>query len=268
MPCSIPNSISSLSFFVIAGKFTSTPGKFTPFLDDTLPEFSTLVIISLPDTSTTFNDTRPSSINTVSPTFKSSAISLYDTVHLSLFPIHSSIVMTNLSPSTRSIGSSKSPVLISGPLVSNKIATGMFNSSLILFVRSILSLCSSCEPCEKLNLHTFNPFNTNSLKISSESVAGPIVQTIFVFLFIITTLLINHLQYCYLHLYFCDLYKLHPPISFTENNYIDSIFAISYVSTSNFLGIESASFISISIILLSLIRSEEHTSELQSRQYL
>ena len=182
IPCSIPNLISSISFSVIAGRLIETPGRFTPFLDDTFPEFATTVCMSLPLISSIFRPTRPSSIRIVSPTLTSSIIPLYDTLHLWLLPIQSSILTTNFAPSSRTTGSSNSPVLISGPLVSRRIATGWSNSSLSLFVLSILSLCSSCEPCEKLNLQTFSPFSINSFRTWSESVEGPIVQTIFVFL--------------------------------------------------------------------------------------
>ena len=102
---------------------------------------------------------------------------------MSLVPTTSSIVIINLLPaSKKTSGSANSPVLISGPLVSSNIATGLLSSSLTFFTTSILPLCSSWEPCEKLNLQTLRPFCINFFNTSSLWEAGPKVQTIFVFL--------------------------------------------------------------------------------------
>ena len=74
--CSIPNSISLISFGVKAGKLIFTPGKLTPLWFLTIPEFSTVHIMSLPFISFILNPTRPSSISIVSPTFTSLTNSL------------------------------------------------------------------------------------------------------------------------------------------------------------------------------------------------
>ena len=64
---SIPKRMSLLSLSLIKGWSTSIPGTFIDFLDDTFPEFSTLVIISPFFTSVTTRETSPSSIRILSP---------------------------------------------------------------------------------------------------------------------------------------------------------------------------------------------------------
>ena len=93
------------------------------------------------------------------------------------------MVRINFCPDTSSVfPPSMSFRRISGPLVSRSVATGSFNSLLTLITRSNFALCSSWLPCEKLNLATFIPASISSLNLSSLSLAGPIVQIIFVFL--------------------------------------------------------------------------------------
>ena len=73
-------------------------------------------------------------------------------------------------------------VRISGPFVSSSIPTTLpvfFDASLMDLIRA---LCSSCEPCEKLSRATFIPASINCSSSSGDSLAGPIVHTIFVFL--------------------------------------------------------------------------------------
>jgi hypothetical protein len=47
----------------------------------------------------------------------------------------------------------------------------------------ILAACSSVDPCEKFNLATAIPASMSRLMVGMDDVAGPIVQTIFVFVF-------------------------------------------------------------------------------------
>ena len=64
---SIPKRMSLLSLSLIKGWSTSIPGTLIDFLDETFPEFSTLVIMSPFFTSVTTRETRPSSIRILSP---------------------------------------------------------------------------------------------------------------------------------------------------------------------------------------------------------
>ena len=126
-------------------------GTFTPLWLDTIPPLTTAQTISSSLISSTIISIRPSSIKMDIP------------------------VLTSLPPS-------KSRSLISGPFVSNKVATGRFNSPLTLITLANFFLCSSCVPWEKLKRATSIPANINSFSFSSLSLAGPIVQIIFVFL--------------------------------------------------------------------------------------
>ena len=69
-----------------------------------------------------------------------------------------------------------------GPFVSSKIAIGSPSSARSFLTMSIRFFCSSCVPCEKFSLATFIPASISFRSTSSLSVAGPSVQTIFVFL--------------------------------------------------------------------------------------
>lgn len=76
----------------------------------------------------------------------------------------------------------KEPRRISGPFVSSMVAMGRSSSSRRRTTRSSVFLCISWSPCEKLKRATAMPDRISSRKTLSSSVAGPIVQTIFVFL--------------------------------------------------------------------------------------
>ena len=108
-------------------------------------------------------------------------------------PSISSFVRVIVSPSFNItfFPSFKTPVRISGPFVSKRIATGFFSSSRIFFNMSIRPFCSSCEPCEKLNLAISMPSFTSCLMIFSSFEFGPIVQTILVFFIPVLLLLFN-----------------------------------------------------------------------------
>ena len=111
---------------------------------------------------------------------------LYVIDAFSFVPSISSVVRIKSCPlSSSAFPSTKSQSRISGPFVSKRVATGKFNSLLILITFASFCFCSSCVPCEKLNLATFIPASINSLKVSSFSLAGPIVQIIFVFLILL-----------------------------------------------------------------------------------
>jgi len=121
-------------------------------------------------------------------------------VNLSLVPSISSTQIIEVCPFLKVVlPPTKSPVRISGPFVSNKIATFVDNSLLISNNVVIFSACSSCVPCEKFNLMTFIPAFTNFVSISLLSDAGPTVHTIFVFdiisFFFITFAFLYSLQF-------------------------------------------------------------------------
>jgi len=99
----------------------------------------------------------------------------------------SSVVMTTSSPlfMVTLPSFSTMPVRISGPLVSNIIATGIPNSLEIRLTRSTVARCSSFVPWEKLRRATFIPASTRSRTTESSNDAGPKEHTIFVFLFFI-----------------------------------------------------------------------------------
>ena len=100
---------------------------------------------------------------------------------LSEVPIISSVVNMNFCPSLSSaFPPEKSRSLISGPFVSSNVATGSFSSPLIFTTLANFFLCSSWLPWEKLKRATFIPASISSLSLSSLSLAGPIVQIIFV----------------------------------------------------------------------------------------
>ena len=67
----IPKRISSLSFWLIKGIFTFTPGRLIPFLLETTPPLITVQWISEPTISSTSSPIRPSSIRILSPGFTS-----------------------------------------------------------------------------------------------------------------------------------------------------------------------------------------------------
>ena len=129
--CSTPNRISSLSFSVIAGRRMATPGTFTPFFSPSSPPLSTIHLISLSVLPVTFSSISPSSIKIMLPTTTSSISPAYviDTPVSS--PIFSSMLSVNALPSfsITFLPSFSCPVLISGPLVSSRIAIGFFSCS-------------------------------------------------------------------------------------------------------------------------------------------
>ena len=77
-PCSIPNTISSLSLSVIPGSLIDTLGTLTPFLEPNSPPLTTVQIISVPSTtSSTQSSIKPSSIRIVLPVVTSSGRPAY-----------------------------------------------------------------------------------------------------------------------------------------------------------------------------------------------
>ena len=129
----------------MAGSLTGTLGTFTPLRSPSSPPLITLQRISFPDFSITSNPIRPSSIKITLPASTSSASPLYviDTRFSS--PTISSVVSVNSIPVSRRtfFPSLRTPVRISGPFVSSKIATFACSSSRICFNKSIRPLCSS-----------------------------------------------------------------------------------------------------------------------------
>lgn len=66
------------------------------------------------------------------------------------------------------------------------VATQTPTSSAAVRTNSCRRMWSSTVPCEKLNRATLIPAPIISRTLSSESIAGPSVATIFVFLFMIS----------------------------------------------------------------------------------
>ena len=142
-PCSTPNFRSSRSLSVIAGRRIATFGTLTPFFSPSSPPLTTSQLMLLPFLSFTFSSIRP--IRIVLPALTSSTRPLYviDTILLS--PTISSVVRVNVSPASSCtfFPSFNTPVRISGPFVSKRIAIGLFSSSRIFFNISIRPFCSS-----------------------------------------------------------------------------------------------------------------------------
>ena len=152
------------------------------FLSERSPPFITSHIMLFPSMLFTLNERRPLFTRIVSPMFTSEARSLYVTETWSWFPSQSSQVKVKVSPSSRCILCSlKVFILYSGPFVSSIIAIGRFSCSRTLTMVLIFACCSSCVPCEKFSLATFMPARHISLRMSSFSLAGPIVHMILVF---------------------------------------------------------------------------------------
>ena len=159
-------------------------GTLTPFLSEIFPSFFTLQTTSCPTIFSTSILIRPSSIKITEP----GSTSLYKSGYVMFTRFSSPMIFSpptnvNVWPEkTWTLPFSKLPVLISGPFVSNNMATGLLHFSLNSLTLFILPKCSSWEPWEKLHLATFKPFLINSSNTLSLSVAGPNVQTILVFL--------------------------------------------------------------------------------------
>ena len=134
--CLIPNKRSSLSFSLMNGMESSTPGMLTPLRLEIVPPFSTLQWISCPLIATTFNPTRPSSIKMLEPTWISLCKSLWVTLTISFVPSTSLVVRQKSCPISRVTLSSLNVLRrISGPFVSNRHATGR-----LCFVRKAFTL--------------------------------------------------------------------------------------------------------------------------------
>ena len=185
--CSTPNFKSSLSFSVIAGRRIGTFGTLTPLRSPSSPPLSTVQIISVSVFSRTVSSMSPSSIRIFLPIWTSSTRPPYVIETFVLSPSISFVVSTNLSPASRLtfLPPFNTPVRISGPFVSSRMATGFFSSSRIFLSISILDFCSSWSPWEKLNLAISMPFWTSLLISPASFVFGPIVQMIFVFFIVI-----------------------------------------------------------------------------------
>jgi len=180
-PCRMPNTMSAASFSVMPGSETATPGTLRPLLLLMGPLFSTRQWISVPWMSSTVSAIRPSSMRIVEPTSTSSGSPLCETGMRSLVPKTSSVVKMTVCPRSSSTGSvANLPSRISGPFVSNRMATVLPSSPAACRMLRMLLPWVSKSPWEKLRRATFMPASINFLSISGESLAGPMVQTIFV----------------------------------------------------------------------------------------
>ena len=187
-PVCAPKIISFLSTSLINGIERFAPGTLTPFLLETLPPLITSHSISVSVIRSTFISIRPSSIKILPPTSTSFTSPLYVILQILLSPKTSFVVSVNNCPFvSSSFPLTNSFKRISGPFVSRSVATGRFNFFPIAITLSNLFLCSSWSPCEKLNLATFIPAFINSSNLSGLSLAGPIVQMIFVFLILFSS---------------------------------------------------------------------------------
>ena len=144
-PCSTPNFRSSRSLSVIAGRRIATFGTLTPFFSPSSPPLTISQLMLFPFLSFTFSSIRPSSIRIVLPALTSSTRPLYVIETILLSPTISSVVRVNVSPASSCtfFPSFNTPVRISGPFVSRRIAIGLFSSSRIFFNISIRPFCSS-----------------------------------------------------------------------------------------------------------------------------
>jgi len=102
--------------------------------------------------------------------------------NLSFVPSTSVMEILTVSPAIKeTMPSFMLFVRISGPFVSKRIAhilPVIFDASRMLTIRAP---CSSKSPCEKFKRATFIPAFINLTSVSTDSLAGPIVHTIFVF---------------------------------------------------------------------------------------
>ena len=173
-----------------------TFGTLIPFFSPSSPPLITRQTISVPVVSCTSKQIRPSSIRICPPAVTSCGSPLYVMETRSLSPSTSLVVRTNVwfSFNVTFLWSFSSPVRISGPFVSSRMATGTFSSLRTSFKRSIRIFCSSWSPWEKLKRATSMPFSTSFFIISFEFVFGPIVQTILVFLMLYSPAFL--LKYC------------------------------------------------------------------------
>ncbi len=89
-------------------------------------------------------------------------------------------VKSKISPTFSSIGISRSPVRISGPLMSIMIATSRPTRWLTARMRRMTSRVQSCFACAMLRRTMSAPARSIFSSISSLSVAGPSVKMILV----------------------------------------------------------------------------------------
>ncbi len=116
---------SSVSFSLIAGTLTATPGRLMPLLLLTGPPTTTSVITSVSVTSVACNVSRPSSIKIRSPALTSPGRPLYVVEQRSTVPSMSSTVIVNVAPFTSvSLPDAKRPSRILGPWRSASTPTG------------------------------------------------------------------------------------------------------------------------------------------------
>ena len=122
------------------------------------------------------------------PFLTSSGSPLYVTEQRSAVPSTSSVVSTKVCPFFNSTEPAENCFTrTSGPFVSSIVATGKPSLSRTATNSSNLFLCSSCVACEKLKRATFIPLFINSSTTFGSFVAGPSVQTIFVFLIFLSS---------------------------------------------------------------------------------
>ena len=179
-----PNARSALSFSLMYGIESVTPGTLMPLYDEIGPPFKTRHSTSVSVTCSTIISIRPSSMRMCTPGATSCGSFLKVTEQPSRSPGRSSVESVYFCPYSSTTGVSNAPVRISGPLVSSRMATGTSSSSRSFFTMSARRLCSSCLPCDMLRRATFMPLRISLRRMASSSVAGPSVHTIFVFLII------------------------------------------------------------------------------------
>ena len=148
---------------------------------DSSPPSSTSHTASVSVSDLTLNESRPLLTRIVSPTARDCVRLSSATLTPCSSPAISRVVNVNSSP-VLSVTRPFSNVLMrySGPRVSSMMATGSPSLSRTRRMRRIRSRCSSCVPWEKFSLATFMPARQSASSVASSSLAGPMVQMIFV----------------------------------------------------------------------------------------
>src|SRR5690606_15303857 len=178
---------SSLSLSDSAGTLTATPGRLRPLLFETGPGTSTRVTTRGPSTSRIRTATRPSSMRMRSPGLQSPGRPEYVVEAISAVPGTSSVVMVKVWPSCSSTSpSTNRPRRIFGPWRSTRTATARPEAWAAARTRWYTSACSEASPWLRLIRATSIPASTRAWIWSADSVAGPMVHTIFALRMVVT----------------------------------------------------------------------------------
>ena len=180
-PCFRPNSRSTLSLPVRESIVIAAPGRLMPCCSPSTPPFRTSHSTSWPRTERTLSSMRPSDKSTRAPGTTSRARPGKSVEISSAVPATLRGVIVSNAPdfSSTCFPSFRRPVRIFGPCKSWRIQIVRPRSSAARRSLRIRAACSAWVPWEKFRRATSMPRRIRSRIISSESLAGPIVQTIF-----------------------------------------------------------------------------------------